>query len=62
MKRDDVGTLCPKIHELNLNNNMTVRLQLKLFLLSLSEMPSVDFKFFFTQSALLWWGIPLHGL
>lgn len=43
-------------HELNLNNNMTVWLQLKLFLLLLSEMPSVDFKLFFILSALLWWG------
>lgn len=34
----------------------TVWLQLKLFLLLLSEMSSVDFKFFFVLSAPLWWG------
>lgn len=47
----------PNIHELNLNNNiMTVWLQQKLFLLLLSEMLLVDFKFFFILPALLWWG------
>lgn len=64
IKRDDVVLYAPNTHKFSLNNNnsTTVWLQRKLFLLLLSEMPLVDFDFFFILPALLWWGSSNRGV